>query len=395
MTLDRRFFLKSIGVLGLAASTQKITAQPLPIQEQDFALASPPYLQNCTDSQVTVCVFFNKPCLAWIEILNTDGTIRQTIYQVEDGMRNANATFFKFHVPHRGQDFTYRVVAKEISKFDPYKIVYGANIQSDNFNTQLPLESKIDEAHILILNDIHEKTDSYKFLYNKSVLPKKDLVILNGDMFNYVTSQQDLNKKLIKPVTDIFASQIPFVMIRGNHETRGPFARMYKPYFDYPENKFYHAFTLGSTYWILLDGGEDKPDTHEVYAGTTDYDNYRLEQREWLSKVLQSKERKKAKRTVVVTHIPFFHSDDWHGTLHNRQCFHDLLQKHKVSAVISGHTHKFGFYPPDKDHNYYVIIGGAPKEGQRTLTEVTSSNKNFSLTLRKENGEIVNTFEIK
>jgi len=395
MTLDRRFFLKSLSVLGLAASTQKVSAQLLSDQGQTFALAALPYLQNYTDSQVTICTFFTKPCLAWVEILNIDGSVQQSIYQVEDGMRNANTTFFKFHIPHQGQDFAYRITAREVTKFDPYKIEYGVSVHSDSFKTQLPLASKIDEAHVLILNDIHENTKSHKLLYEKSTLPKKDLVILNGDMFNYTTKVEDITKKLIKPVTEIYATQTPFVVVRGNHETRGAFARMYKAYFDYPQNKFYHTFILGGTFWIILDGGEDKPDTHEVYAGTTDYDNYRLEQRTWLEQVLQSKERKKAKRTIVVTHIPFFHSDDWHGTLHNRQCFHDILQKHKVSAVISGHTHRFGFYPPDKDHNYYVIIGGGPKEGQRTLIEVTSSFKKFSLTLRKENGEVVNSLETK
>ncbi len=380
-----------MGLLGLAVSTQKVSAHAAPTEEQDFAFAAPPYLQNCTDSHVTIAAVFNKPCLAHIEVLNADGSVKHTLYQVDDGMRNANATFFKFRVQHGGEDFSYRILAKEVTRFDPYKIEYGASIQSDTFKTSLPFITKDGEAHILILNDIHENTKSYKLLYDKSTLPKKDLVILNGDSFHYTTTQQDITNKLLKPVADIFASQTPFIMTRGNHETRGSFARHFKGYFDYPQNKFYQAFSLGSTFWIILDGGEDKPDEHEVYANTTDYDSYRLEQQEWLSHVLQSKERKKTKRTVVVTHIPFFHSDDWHGTLHNRACFHELLQNNKVSAVISGHTHKFGFYPPDKDHNYHVIIGGGPKEGQRTLIEVTSSNKKFNLTLRKEDGEVINS----
>lgn len=83
----------------------------------------------------------------------------------------------------------------------------------------------------------------------------------------------------------------------------GAFARDYKKYFDYPENKFYQAFRMGPIYWIILDSGEDKPDDHEVYAGTVDYDNYRLEQKEWLSKVLQSKERKEAKHKIGRAHV--------------------------------------------------------------------------------------------
>ncbi len=383
-----------MGLLSLAASTQKVSAHVGNIQEQEFTFASPPYLQNFTANHVTICTVFTKPCLAWIEITGADEDIKQTIYQVEDGMRNANATLFKFKVPHLRQNFQYRIVAKEVTRFDPYKIEYGSTIKSSIVNTQLPFATKDKDYHVLILNDIHENSKSYKLLYDKSSLPTKDLVILNGDSFHYTTKPQDLTQKLLQPVADLFASQTPFIMVRGNHETRGSFARTFKTYFDYPQNKFYQAFSLGSTFWIILDGGEDKPDTHEVYGNTTEYDNYRLEQREWLAQVLQSKERKKAKRTVVVTHIPFFHSDDWHGTLHNRACFHDLLQKHKVSAVISGHTHRYGFYPPDKDHNYPIIISGGPKEGKRAWVEITSSSKKLNLALKTENGEVVNSLEV-
>lgn len=391
MTLDRRFFLKALGTISLASTIKTTDAKSQETPQDGFQFETQPYLQNFTKETVTVFSVFNKPCLAWIEILHSDGSVAQTLYQTEDGMRNANAEVFKFKIAHGGKDFQYRVKAKEVTRFDPYKIEYGESIQSESIQTQLPFLPDDATAHVLILNDIHENASSYALLYNKSSLPKKDLVFLNGDMFHHVTKQQDLTSKSLSPLSDLFATHTPFVMTRGNHETRGSFARSFKNYFDSPQHKFYQAFSLGSTFWIVLDGGEDKPDSHEVYAQTVDYDAYRLEQREWLREVLQSKERKNAKRTVVVTHIPFFHSDDWHGTLHNRECFHDLLQKNNVTAVISGHTHKHGFYPPDKDHNYHVIIGGGPKEGQRTFVEITSSKKQFNLVLKKEDGEVINS----
>ena len=389
MSFDRRFFLKAIGTIGLASTLKTTIAKTGEIENNSFQFEALPYLQNFTQETVTIFAIFNRPCLAWVEIIQPDGNISQTFYQTEDGMRNANSEVFMFKIPHSGKNFPYRVVAKEVTRFDPYKIEYGENLKSPNVQTQLPFASDDATAHVLVLNDIHEDANSYGLLYNKSTLPKKDLILLNGDMFHYVTKQQDLTSKMLSPLSNLFAAHTPFVMIRGNHETRGSFARSYKDYFDYPQHKFYHAFSLGSTFWIVLDGGEDKPDSHEVYAQTVDYDSYRLEQREWLRNVLQSKERKKAKRTVVVTHIPFFHSDEWHGTRHNRECFHDLLQKNKVTAVISGHTHTYGFYPPDQNHNYYIIIGGGPKEGHRTFVEVTSSKRQFSLLLKKEDGEII------
>lgn len=390
MALDRRLFLKSVGLLGgasvLGSSTASAAELVLQESKDEFGFAALPYLQNLTVDTVTVCCVMNKPALAWIELLNADGSVASTIYELEDGMRNANAELFKFKVPHAGKDFSYRVVAKEVLRFDPYKIEYGKEAKSEPVTTVLPIHNKQD-CQVLILNDVHEDVSSFATLYNLSTLPRKDLVILNGDTFHHVTRQGELTDRLLNPISKLFASKTPFVMNRGNHETRGSFARHYKPYFDYPNNKFYYAFTQGPVFFIMLDGGEDKPDDHEVYGGTVDYDAYRLEQREWLKQVIKSKERKKAKYTVVVNHIPFFHSDSWHGTLHNRSSFHDIMQAAKVDALISGHTHKYGSYAPDADHNYHIFIGGGYKKGERTIVEVSATNAKLDIKLKKDNGE--------
>lgn len=400
MSFNRRNFLKGMGLLGLGASipTQakstdqhKIAGNESTVQSEIFDFAAAPYLQNLQADHVTICSIFTKPCFAWVERLDANGKVLETIYQVEDGMRNANVEHFKFKVRRNGTEMKYRVVAKEVTKFDPYKIEYGKQIQSADFTAQLAQPDQ-DQISCLILNDIHETKESYGLLYNQSKLVKKDLVFLNGDSFHYVSTAKDLTNKLLQPVTTSFASISPFVMVRGNHETRGKFARDFKQYFDYPENKFYHSFKMGPIYWIVLDSGEDKPDEHEVYGGTVDYDHYRLEQKAWLEKVLKSKERKSAKHTIVVTHIPFHHSDDWHGTQHNKLCFHEVLQNNKVDAVISGHTHEHSFHAPDNEHNYYVLIGGGPKAGNRTYIEVKAQGKQLQVDLIKESGEQIQGF---
>jgi len=399
MSFNRRNFLKGLGLMGLSASIPAHAKQEnhstslldSADQMQSFDFATAPYLQNLTDREVSICCIFNKPCIAWVEVLDNNQAIVETIYQVEDGMRNANTDLFKFRVKRNGPSLTYRVAAKEITRFEAYKIEYGQAIKSKEITANLA-SSNQDSVHALILNDIHENRNSYGVLYKKSGLPKKDLVFLNGDSFHYVNNQKDLTDKLLKPVSAEFAGQTPMVMVRGNHETRGAFARSYKPYFDYPEGKFYHAFKMGPVYWVVLDSGEDKPDSHEVYAGTVDYDGYRLEQKAWLEGVLKSKERKSARHTIVVTHIPFHHSDEWHGTKHNKECFHEVLQKNKVDAVISGHTHRHGFHEPNNEHNYYVIIGGGPKEGERTFIDVSAEGRKLEVSLVKETGEVLGTF---
>ncbi len=392
MNFNRRNFIKGLGILGLGSTQTALVAETIQLpQDNTFDFLCPPYLQHKTEGQTSIFSIFNKPCIAWVELLDEHNQILQTVYQVEDGMRNANATLFQFIINHDHANFKYRIVAKEILKFEAYKIEYGKTIHSKDYETALATQNQ-ESISCLILNDIHENAQSYPLLYHQSKIPQKDLVFLNGDSFHYVNNRKDLVDKLLIPVGETFASQTAFIMVRGNHETRGSFARDFKKYFDFKEQKFYQAFKKGPIFWIMLDSGEDKPDSHEVYAGTIDYDHYRLEQKTWLEKILKSKERKAAKHTIVVTHIPFHHSDDWHGTIHNKECFHEVLQNNKVDAVISGHTHKHGFYPPDQEHNYYVIIGAGPKVGERTYIEVSANGKQLNVSLNKEDGTLIQSF---
>lgn len=104
---------------------------------------------------------------------------------------------------------------------------------------------------------------------------------------------------------------------------------------------------------------------------------------------MQSKERKSAQHTVVVSHIPIFHADDWHGTLHNRSTFHPLFQKYKIDVMITGHTHQYGYHPPDQDHNYTLFIGGGPKTGERTVIDVHGDKRSLDIKMIKDNGDIV------
>lgn len=394
----RRNFLKTIGIGALAVtSKQTLLASPQKItqtQSTDFAFKTPPYIQNNIGNQITVMSITNKPALCWIEILNPANEVIDKVYQSEDGMIQANTTLFKFKVEGlRDKTLSYKVKAKEILKFEPYKIEYGNEIESQVYNVPV-LETDASSISCIIYNDVHEDTATYQDLL-KLVDTDFDFAIFNGDSFHYVTNEDDLANKMLSQVSGLFAAEKMFVMNRGNHETRGAFARDFKKYFDYQDNKFYQAFKLGPIFWIFLDGGEDKPDSHEVYASTVDYDNYREEQALWLGKVVQSEEFKNSPFKIVVNHIPAFHSDDWHGTLHNRKVFHPILQQSNIDAVLSGHTHRFGFYDKDDQHNYPIFIGGGPKGGNRTIIQVKASNNSLNIQMLKDDGSVIHNLNKK
>ena len=145
----------------------------------------------------------------------------------------------------------------------------------------------------------------------------------------------------------------------------------------------------------MLDSGEDKVDAAAEYYGLVDFDKYRLLQAEWLKKEIQKKAFKKAKYKIVFSHIPFYYSGDWHGTMHCREVFGPILNKAKVDLLISGHTHKYGIHPPVAgQHNYPIVIGGGPKEGARTIIKVKADKAALALEMFDDAGKLVGNIKL-
>jgi 3',5'-cyclic AMP phosphodiesterase CpdA len=294
-----------------------------------------------------------------------------------------------------GTQYHYRVCSKEITGFDPYKLTYGGTIQSETYSfTTLPEVPA--SVSWLIMNDIHDRPASIPHLAGMHPEKDYDFMFFNGDVFDYQTDEQQIVDHMLQPCTSAFASQIPFLYVRGNHETRGKYRLDLHHYFSNPDKREYFSFTHGPAHIIVLDTGEDKPDDTEVYAGIVDFDGYRQEQALWAEEVMKSKAFKKAKYKVVLMHIPTFYSGDWHGTMHCRELFAPLFNKYGVDITISGHTHQHGVHPPVAgQHNYPVIIGGGPKEGNRTLIKVEADARRLLLTMLDDGKKEVGRYEIK
>ncbi len=69
-------------------------------------------------------------------------------------------------------------------------------------------------------------------------------------------------------------------------------------------------FSWGDTRFVVLDCGEDKPDDFWVYYGLNDFTKLRLDQKAFLEKELKSKEFKKARRHILINHIPIWGDKD-------------------------------------------------------------------------------------
>ncbi len=402
MKQNRRDFLRktaSISAITTLAPTiaisQDLFDRPA-TPEAGHIFLTKPYLQNPSVNSITVMWIVNLPSYSYVEYGETED-LGRIARSVDSGLVVAYNRINSITLPNLepGTKYFYRVVSKEITKFHPYKIEYGEKIASEVYSFST-LSSKQEEVSMLIFNDIHDRPATIPHLMNLVDKKSTDFVFFNGDILGHIDIEEQVITHLLRTCSEEFATQTPFYFVRGNHETRGKFARNLHQYFSNPNGKQYYDFIWGSTHFTVIDSGEDKSDDSEVYAGIVDFDNYRAEQANWFkNEVSKSVEFQQAKFRVVLMHIPIYYSGDWHGTMHLRELFSDLFNQAEIDVCISGHTHKYGVYEPTKgEHNYPIIIGGGPKKGNRTVINLKADSNNLSISILRDDGVEVGSYKL-
>jgi len=390
--LSRRKFVTSVGAIGALAAlpgkaealTGRAAYTPLQI------LKAGPYLQSPSSSSMTIRWITNMPCLSWVAYGESAETLDQKQQVANLGLIQANNTVNVITLDNLkpGTTYYYKVCSKRIESFAPYKVIFGETYLSDIYSFRT-IDPKAEQLSFLVFNDIHDRPESFPVLLKFNGNKQNDFVFLNGDMFNFQIDEDQIINNLLVPFGGLFTNT-PFFLSRGNHETRGKFARQLPDYFHRKGSNFYFSMQYGSVYFIVLDSGEDKEDVNGEYYGMVDFDSYRLEQAAWLKKEIEKPAFKKAKHKVVFSHIPLYYSGTWHGTMHCREVWGDLFNKGKIDVLISGHTHVHGIHPAvPGEHNYPIVIGGGPLDHIRTIIKVNVDAKGLELAMIDDQGTSV------
>lgn len=58
-------------------------------------------------------------------------------------------------------------------------------------------------------------------------------------------------------------------------------------------NDYYYVRTISGIDFLMLDSGEDKPDSDFEYNEIADFDNYRVKEAEWIAPLRNRKNRQK------------------------------------------------------------------------------------------------------
>ena len=363
-----------------------------------------PYLQAVTDTEATIIWVTDVDALSWVEVAPDDGTHfyyteRPRFYQTYLGKRKIG-TLHEVRITglEAGKRYRYAVASKEVLAQKGPRVHYGNIVSTDVYrkgaHTIPTLDPTKAEIEFVVMNDVHSKIDKMEaYLTHCFKKDKTDMVFFNGDMVSSVPNEQVLFDGFLDTAVKSFANNIPFYYVRGNHETRGKAASKFLSYFPTTTDKPYYTINHGNTFFIVLDGGEDKPDSNIEYYETAAYDDYRKEEAEWLKRVVESEECRNAKYRVVLLHMPtILGSKLWHGARHATECFIPILNKANITVMLCGHTHKYSFNntPETTAATFPILVNS----NSAALKAKVSSN-GIKVDVVDLEGKVVNTHSFK
>jgi len=337
------------------------------LAEENFAIVHGPYLQNPTETSVTVVWFTNKNSTSWVEYGSGEsprtfpkfGSLVKVAKSTRDGLVEA---FTKRHavtinglIP--GQQVVYRVVSKEILQFEPYEVIYGPTAVGD-LRTFRTLDAKKPGFSFQVFQDLHGDSVLLDGLLQLPGTQNADLLFFNGDTLSAVSNEDEIFHGFLDTAVRRFASSTPFIYVRGNHDTRGALARHLSEYFPPRDGRFYYSFDHGPVHFVVLDSGEDKSDDSPVYAGLVAFDAYRREQAEWLKKEVQTERFRNAPFRVVIVHIPPAMAGYTPEQLSG--LWVPIFNDGGVDLVLSGHFHRLYKVLPAAGKNSFPVLGAPP-----------------------------------
>ena len=357
----------------------------LPLKANDL-MTLKPYLQDPKPTQMTVMFQTTAPAHCWVEY-GTDKNNLTKKRALLDGQEVC------FDIENRitldnlqpGQQYYYRVCVVDLLMKHAYEFHTGDTLRTPFFQFRTP-EEKGTDFTCVVFNDLHANQTSYDFLRDtlQQVGIKPDFVIFNGDCLPEPYDREHAMRMIHNLADPINGAETPIFFIRGNHEIRNYYSAGMHRLIGYPNDKTYGGISWGDTRFMVLDCGEDKADDHKEYAGFNDFTQLRAEETEFIKQELKSQAFKKAKRRILIGHIPVFGNDDKYQPC--RDAWAPLLKQQPFSVAIFAHTHRFKYVEKGLGGATYPVVNGdGPNiKGAAVIILQKTDNKLHLRTLSKK-----------
>ncbi len=383
-------------IVAVAVCTAYVRGQPVPTEQTaptEKTMAMVPYLQVLSPESIAVLWRTDQPAYGWVEYGGTK-ELGHKQDAVVNGLRVANVTEHRVVLIglRPGATYWYRICSKPITRFEAYKVVFAAEQRSEVMPMHT-LPSPDQRVGVVIFNDLHNNTATFDQLRRVVDQTPFDFSVFNGDCLADPKARTPTVATLDAYLRGVGAANRPAVFLRGNHETRGAFARELPELLAWPGTRPYFSFSAGPVRFVMLDCGEDKPDDHAEYFGLTDFDSFRIEQARWLEKEVASSAFRTAAWRVLVHHIPLHKSSPRGGSTYSEpshRLWAPLLAGAQIDVAVHGHTHRPAFHPlNDIENPYPLFVGGGPQLTGATVVVVEADSRRLNVRMVDASGREV------
>lgn len=356
-----------------------------------------PWVQNVSETGFTVMWKSSQRDFAWVEIAPDDGTpfemcVRQRFYHVIAGRRISNV-FHSVDVKglEPGKSYRYRIYGRVVENDDSaYATDYGperrVTIAGDGVIKTL--DRNAGKCRFFMLCDIHANDAKYKALTKGLDKKNFDFIVMNGDMVSHITSADTMLRHVFHVVPEL-TSSIPTVYTRGNHETRGRDAHHFAQFCPTPTGQPYFTLRQGPVAFLIIDGGEDKPDDSPEYSGTVEFDAFREAELEWIKEAVKDPLFRDAPIKVAVMHIPaLLFPDSWYSQVWLNKYFVPVLNEAGIDVMLSGHHHEHLNVKAGDCGNKFPIIANDDTD----RLEFESDGKGWHIRTYDMDGKLTNSY---
>lgn len=337
------------------------------------------------DYQITVLV--KKETVMWVKVGD------KCYYDDSNGILRSAKGIHKMTVPASELDKAgkYTVCYREIIKRKPY------------FSKTKPLccedfefyPVKKDEINVYQIADAHNTVDlpvacAKRFEEEKG---KLDFLILNGDVPEDSGRIKNFDN-IYEIISQITGGNIPVVFSRGNHDTRGIYAESIAEYTPCENGNSFFTFRAGSIWGVVIDCGEDKPDSHEEYGNMVCCEAFRERETKFIEGLSAKADTEYnapgVEHKIVVAHTPFTRKNQPPFDIEEeRYTYWAKLLKETVQpeVMLCGHTHEYSVDMPGCENDAFgqpcpVVVG----------SKVNKRNKEFAgsgFVFKKNSIEII------
>lgn len=310
-----------------------------------------------------VMVETKQEALFWVRIGEEE------YFDETNGIMNSIADIHRVTVPMQELDRagSYTVCVRPIIERRPY-FTQTAPVWEKTYAFHPVPRENIRAYHI---SDAHNRISQP--VQAARAFGKLDLLILNGDVIDHSGDPSKFSN-VYEICSILTAGEIPVVFSRGNHDMRGRYAERFADYTPNHLGNTYYSFRLGSLWGLLVDCGEDKPDSNEEYGYTVACHVFRKRQTKFIRGLIENAEKEYAaegvEKRIVIAHKPFTQRDV-HPFDIEEEIFTEwsaLLREHiRPDLMICGHTHQIEVRNPGHERDHYgqpcpVVIGAQPSE---------------------------------